>query len=325
MHHLPRKAVVPAAGLGTRLLPATKAQPKEMLPIVDRPAIQYIIEEAVAAGLDDILVITGKSKWSIEDHFDKSFELEKHLESSGKFEELELVKSISDLAELHYVRQGEPLGLGHAVSMAKQHISGEPFAVLLADDVMVTGHPLLTDMLKLHEEQQCSILALMEVPKQDISLYGCVAHEPIDETGSVRITGIVEKPDPDQAPSNLAVIGRYVFAPEIFDCLDQTPPGRNGEIQLTDAISLLMKDQPVLGYVIRGGRFDVGTKIDYLKAIVELALVREDLGPEFLSLLKEIVGRYDDAPPVPSRKRHFGTAFSEIAHRLERKPSSKHD
>ncbi len=319
MHHLPRKAVVPAAGLGTRLLPATKAQPKEMLPIVDRPAIQYIIEEAVSAGLEDILVITGKSKWSIEDHFDKSFELEKHLESNGKFEELELVRSISDLAELHYVRQGEPLGLGHAVSMAKQHISGEPFAVLLADDVMVAGHTLLSDMIKLHEEYQCSILALMEVPREEISLYGCVAHEPIDESGTVRITGIVEKPDPAEAPSNLAVIGRYVFTPEIFSCLEKIRPGRNGEIQLTDAISLLMQDQPVIGYVIKNGRYDVGTKIDYLTAIVELALVREDLGPEFLGILKEIVARSEFESGSEVSKPGVRKVIKSVIQRFEHK------
>lgn len=323
MQHLPRKAVVPAAGLGTRLLPATKAQPKEMLPLVDRPAIQYIVEEAVSAGIDDILVITGKSKWSIEDHFDKSFELEKHLESSGKIEELDLVRSISDLAELHYVRQGEPLGLGHAVSMAKQHISGEPFAVLLADDIMISDHPLLSDMMRLHGEQQCSVLALMEVPSEDISLYGCVSYEPTKNSGIVRVTGIVEKPDPDEAPSNFAVIGRYIFTPEIFDCLDKTKPGRNGEIQLTDAISLLLKEQPIFGYVIKDGRFDVGTKIDYLTAIVELALVRDDLGPQFLSILKKIVSRFEDKPSARTPTERLGNTLSEIVRKLEHKPKSK--
>lgn len=293
-----------------------------MLPLVDRPAIQYIIEEAVAAGLDDILVITGKSKWSIEDHFDKSFELEKHLESSGKIEELELVRSISDLAELHYVRQGEPLGLGHAVSMAKQHISDEPFAVLLADDIMITDHPLLSDMMKLHAKQKCTVLALMEVPIEDISLYGCVSYEPIDGNGTVRVTGIIEKPDPEDAPSNLAVIGRYIFTPEIFDCLDRTKPGRNGEIQLTDAISLLLKDQPIVGYVIKDGRFDVGTKIDYLTAIVELALVRDDLGPQFLTILKKIVARFDNKPPTPTSRRRLANALSDIVRKLEHKKSS---
>ncbi|MDA8080992.1 MAG: UTP--glucose-1-phosphate uridylyltransferase GalU [Actinomycetota bacterium] len=323
MHHLPRKAVVPAAGLGTRLLPATKAQPKEMLPLVDRPAIQYIIEEAVSAGLDDILVITGKSKWSIEDHFDKSFELEKHLESSGKIEELDLVRSISDLAELHYVRQGEPLGLGHAVSMAKQHISGEPFAVLLADDIMISDHPLLSGMMQLYGEQQCSVLALMEVPSQDISLYGCVSYEPTENAEIVRVTGIVEKPDPDEAPSNFAVIGRYIFTPEIFDCLDKTKPGRNGEIQLTDAISLLLKQQPIFGYVVKDGRFDVGTKIDYLTAIVELALVRDDLGPQFLAILTEIVSRFEDKPSARTPRERMSHAMSEIMRKLEHKPKSK--
>ncbi|NNN19287.1 MAG: UTP--glucose-1-phosphate uridylyltransferase, partial [Acidimicrobiaceae bacterium] len=272
-----------------------------------------------AAGLDDILVITGKSKWSIEDHFDKSFELEKHLESNGKTEELELVRSISDLAELHYVRQGEPLGLGHAVSMAKQHISGEPFAVLLADDIMISNHPLLSDMLKLHEKHQCSVLALMEVPHDTISLYGCVAYVDTDQPGIVRITGIVEKPDPDDAPSNYAVIGRYIFNPEIFDCLDQTKPGRNGEIQLTDAISLLLKDQPIIGYVIKDGRFDVGTKIDYLTAIVELALARDDLGSQFLTILRGIVGRFDDPDPATDPGKHISASIKTVIQKLERK------
>lgn len=323
MHQTPRKAVIPAAGLGTRLLPATKAQPKEMLPLVDRPAIQYIIEEAVAAGLDDILVITGKSKWSIEDHFDKSFELEKHLESSGKFEELELVRSISDLAELHYVRQGEPLGLGHAVSMARQHISDESFAVLLADDIMITDHPLLSDMLTLHDRHQCSVLALMEVPHESISLYGCVAYEDTDESGVVRITGITEKPEPDEAPSNYAVIGRYIFTPEIFECLDQIKPGRNGEIQLTDGISLLLTKQPVLGYIIKDGRFDVGTKIDYLTAIVELALAREDLGPQFLGILREILARFDKSPLAPAAPRRLARVVKAFTSKLPHRSRSK--
>ncbi len=322
MHQTPRKAVIPAAGLGTRLLPATKAQPKEMLPLVDRPAIQYIIEEAVAAGLDDILVITGKSKWSIEDHFDKSFELEKYLESSGKFEELELVRSISDLAELHYVRQGEPLGLGHAVSMARQHISGEPFAVLLADDIMITGHPLLSDMLNLYDRHQCSVLALMEVPHESISLYGCVAYDDTDQSGVVRITGITEKPQPDEAPSNFAVIGRYIFTPELFECLDQIKPGRNGEIQLTDAISSLLSKQPVLGYIIKDGRFDVGTKIDYLTAIVELALARDDLGPQFHEILKEILER-PGKTATPVSPSYFTKSLKALSKRLPHKSNSK--
>lgn len=293
MYKLPRKAVVPAAGLGTRLLPATKAQPKEMLPLVDRPAIQYIIEEAVSAGLNDILVVTGRSKRSIEDHFDKSLELENYLEASGKFEELEIVRSISDLAELHYVRQGEPLGLGHAVATARQHISDEPFAVLLADDIMSENHTLLPTMIDWYQKRNCSVLALMEVPPEDISLYGCVAYEPM-EPGIVNVTGIIEKPDPSEAPSNLAVIGRYIFTPEIFDCLDRTEPGRNGEVQLTDAISLLLQEQPIIGCIITQGRFDVGTKLDYLRTSVELALVRDDLGPPFLKILREIVEKYGD-------------------------------
>lgn len=293
MHQLPRKAVIPAAGLGTRLLPATKAQPKEMLPLVDRPAIQYIIEEAVSADLDDILVVTGRSKRSIEDHFDRSVELEAYLEANGKTEELEIVRSISDLAELHYVRQGEPLGLGHAVATARQHISGEPFAVLLADDIMSESSDLLPSMIKLYGQEHCSILALMEVAPEEISLYGCVSFEPVSPE-VVRVTGIVEKPSQDEAPSNLAVIGRYVFTPEIFDALDHTEPGRNGEIQLTDAISLLLKQQSVLGCIIKEGRFDVGTKIDYLKATVQLALKREEFGTQFLEILKTIVKEHEN-------------------------------
>lgn len=293
MHHLPRKAVVPAAGLGTRLLPATKAQPKEMLPLVDRPAIQYVVEEAVSAGLHDILVVTGRSKRSIEDHFDKAMELERYLEANGKFEELNIVRSISDLAEVHYVRQGEPLGLGHAVATARQHISDEPFAVLLADDIMSENHPLLPSMLETYAENECSVLALMEVPPQDISLYGCVSFDEI-EPGLIKVTGIVEKPDPEDAPSNLAVIGRYVFTPQIFGCLDRIKPGRNGELQLTDAISLLLKEQPVVGRVVTQGRFDVGTKLDYLKTIVELAIGREDIGPDFSKILRSIVEKMDE-------------------------------
>lgn len=292
MHQPPRKAVIPAAGLGTRLLPATKAQPKEMLPIVDRPAIQYIIEEAVAAGLNDILVVTGRSKRSIEDHFDRSLELETYLEADGKIEELEIVKSISELAELHYVRQGEPLGLGHAVATARQHISEESFAVLLADDIISENHPILPKMMRLHEETGFSVLALMEVPPPDISLYGCVSYDEVSP-GVVKIKEIVEKPDPSEAPSNLAVIGRYVFTPEIFNCLDRIEPGRNGELQLTDAISKLLGEQTVYGCIISEGRFDVGTKIDYLKAIVEIALMRDDLGPAFAEILRDIVHNID--------------------------------
>lgn len=292
MHQWPRKAVIPAAGLGTRLLPATKAQPKEMLPIVDRPAIQYIIEEAVAAGLNDILVVTGRSKRSIEDHFDRSMELETYLEADGKTEELEIVRSISELAELHYVRQGEPLGLGHAVATARQHISNESFAVLLADDIISENHPILPAMMRLHEETGFSVLALMEVPPSDISLYGCVSYDEVSP-GIVKIKEIVEKPDPTEAPSNLAVIGRYVFTPEIFNCLDQIQPGRNGELQLTDAISMLLSEQTVYGCIISEGRFDVGTKIDYLKAIVEIALMRDDLGPAFTEILRNIVHKMD--------------------------------
>ncbi|HEX9697144.1 MAG TPA: UTP--glucose-1-phosphate uridylyltransferase GalU, partial [Actinomycetota bacterium] len=263
-----RKAVIPAAGLGTRFLPATKAQPKEMLPVVDKPAIQYVVEEAVRAGLDDILIITGRGKRSIEDHFDQSVELEVFLEAKGKDEDVREMRAIGDLADIYYVRQKEPRGLGHAVSMAERHVGGEPFAVLLGDDIIVD--PLLEEMIAVHEREGRSVLALMEVNRSEISSYGAVASEPVGPN-LVKIADIVEKPSPEEAPSNLAVIGRYVLTPEIFDALRTTEPGYGGEIQLTDAIRSLVDTQAVYGYVFEGIRYDIGKKIDYLRATVELA------------------------------------------------------
>ncbi|MEO9223773.1 MAG: UTP--glucose-1-phosphate uridylyltransferase GalU [Acidimicrobiales bacterium] len=280
-----RKAVVPAAGLGTRFLPATKAQPKEMLPIVDKPAIQYVIEEAVRAGLDDILIVTGRNKRSIEDHFDRQAELEDVLERTGKFELLAEVQGLADLADIHYVRQGEPLGLGHAVGVARKHISDQAFAVLLGDDIMVDDSRVLTRMIETHESTGATVVALKQVPTDAISSYGCAAVEPVGDD-LMRITDIVEKPDPSDAPSNFAVMGRYIFTPEIFDAIDKVEPGVGGELQLTDAIALVRETGPVYGVCFTDGRFDIGRKQDYLQATVELALAREDLGPEFATFLR---------------------------------------
>ena len=282
------KAVIPAAGLGTRFLPATKAQPKEMLPLVDKPAIQYVVEEAVRAGLDDILIVTGRSKRAIEDHFDRNFELEYFLEDRGKTADLAEVRRLADLADIHYVRQGEPLGLGHAVSVARKHVGDEPFVVMLGDDIMSDDSTVLPDMMRTLETRHGSVVALMEVAPDEISSYGCVDPQVIDDH-LVQIRGIVEKPSPADAPSNLAVMGRYVFTPEIFEALDRTRPGVGGEIQLTDAIELLLESQPVFGWTFRNGRFDVGRKIDYLRATVEMAIDRPDLGDEFRAYLIDLV------------------------------------
>ena len=285
-----RKAVIPAAGLGTRFLPATKAQPKEMLPVVDRPSIQYVVEEAVAAGIDDILIITGRNKRSLEDHFDRNFELEHMLAEKGKTEDLAEVVELADLADIHFVRQGEPLGLGHAVSVARKHVGDQPFVVLLGDDIMHKDSHLLQHMIRNYGETGASTVALMEVPPSDISAYGCAAPE--DRDGDTcRIVDVVEKPKAEDAPSNLAIVGRYLFTPGIFDCLEQVTPGVGGEIQLTDAIALLLKDEPVMGLIFEEGRFDIGKKIDYLRATVELALEREDLGPDFRTILSDICRR----------------------------------
>jgi UTP--glucose-1-phosphate uridylyltransferase len=286
-----RKAVIPAAGLGTRFLPATKAQPKEMLPVVDKPAIQYVVEEAVDAGIDDILVVTGRGKAGIEDHFDRAFELEQQLERTGKLDLLEQVRRIGELADVHYVRQGEPRGLGHAVAVARQHVGDEPFAVLLPDDLMIGGS-VLADMVKAHDRLQASVVALQVVGPDAVSLYGCARPEPTDDPALVRVLGVVEKPAPDEAPSDLAVMGRYVFTPAIFGALERVQPGRYGEIQLTDAMALLLADEALYGHVFEGGRFDVGDKLDYLRATVELALARDDLGADFRRILADVVRRH---------------------------------
>ena len=297
MHKPIRKAVFPVAGLGTRVLPATKAMPKEMLPVVDKPAIQYVVEEAVAAGLHDVLMITGRNKTPVENHFDKVGELEAILRSKGDDEKLEKVRYATDLADVHYVRQGDPRGLGHAVLRAKMHVGQEPFAVLLGDDIIDERDPLLTRMLDVQVARNTTVVALLEVDPSQTHLYGIATVEPTDEADVVRVTGLVEKPPPGEAPSNLAIIGRYVLRPEIFDVLERTEPGKGGEIQLTDALQELATGPSwaggVHGVVFRGRRYDTGDRLDYLKAIVQLASDRDDLGPEFRPWLKEFVGNLD--------------------------------
>jgi len=285
-----RKAVIPAAGLGTRFLPATKSQPKEMLPVIDKPTIQYVVEEAVRAGITDILVITGRGKRAIEDHFDRNFELDYYLEAGEKEELVAEMAAISEMADIHYIRQRDPRGLGHAVSVARQHVGSEPFAVMLGDDIMVDDARLLRSMLEVHERFGRSVIATLEVPQADISSYGCVTPEVVEQN-LVQVRAIVEKPRPEVAPSNLAVIGRYVFTPEIFDALDRITPGAGGELQLTDAIALLLQTQSVFGYTFESGRYDIGKKIDFLRATVELALDRPDLGDEFRAFLADLVKR----------------------------------
>ncbi|MFJ2607267.1 UTP--glucose-1-phosphate uridylyltransferase GalU [Streptomyces sp. NPDC091279] len=284
-----RKAVVPAAGLGTRFLPATKATPKEMLPVVDKPAIQYVVEEAAAAGLDDVLMVTGRHKRAIEDHFDNAFELEQALAAKGDAVRLDAVRDPARLANIHHIRQGEPLGLGHAVLCARRHVGDQPFAVLLGDDLIDPRETLLSQMLEVRERHEGSVVALMEVPPEQVHLYGCAAVEPTDEDGVVRVTGLVEKPSAADAPSNYAVIGRYVLDPAVFDTLERTPPGRGGEIQLTDALQELAAGGTVHGVIFDGLRYDTGDKADYLRTVVRLACERDDLGPEFTSWLKEFV------------------------------------
>jgi len=297
MSQVVRKAVVPAAGLGTRFLPATKATPKEMLPVVDKPAIQYVVEEAVAAGLTDLLMITGRSKRPLEDHFDRNFELEASLDSKHDEERLALVTEPTDLARIHYVRQGDPLGLGHAVLTAEQHVGDEPFAVMLGDDLIDPRDPVLPRMMQARAEFGGSVVCLMEVPIQTIGLYGCAAVEPTPREGLVRVTGLVEKPEPQAAPSSLAVIGRYLLDPAVFEVLKRTPPGRGGEIQLTDALrelAMLPAEQGggVHGVIFRGRRYDTGDRLSYLQANVVLASEREDLGPQFRDWLRDFVASW---------------------------------
>ncbi|HYT09284.1 MAG TPA: UTP--glucose-1-phosphate uridylyltransferase [Mycobacteriales bacterium] len=286
----PRKAVIPAAGLGTRFLPATKAVPKELLPVVDTPAMEYIVAEAARVGLTDILVVTGRGKEAIADHFDRAPELEAALEKKGDEERLAAVRRSSELADVHFVRQGAPRGLGHAVLRAEAFVSDEVFGVLLGDDMVDERDELLGPMLEVQAGKGGCVVALMEVPRESISLYGCIAPEPTDQDGVVRVADLVEKPSPDDAPSNLAIIGRYVLAPTVFPALRETPPGSGGEIQLTDALRMLVQaGDPVHGVVFRGRRYDTGDRGDYLRAIVRLACERPDIGPEFRQWLEDFV------------------------------------
>jgi UTP--glucose-1-phosphate uridylyltransferase len=289
-----RKAVFPAAGWGTRFLPATKAQPKEMLPLVDKPVIQYAVEEAVAAGIEQVIIVTSSQKRAIEDHFDLNFELEHLLEEKGDIEKLRQVRHISDLAQVAYVRQKEQLGLGHAVLMAKDLIGHEPFAVILPDDVVIADRPCIGQLIHVYHQHHGSVVAVTEVAPEETGRYGVIGGELIDDghhhdaDRTYRVTSIVEKPAPEDAPSNLAVIGRYVLTPKIFDKLEQTQRGAGGEIQLTDAIQALMDEQSVFGYRYEGVRYDAGTTMGWLKASVELALARPEFGSEFRDYLRSL-------------------------------------
>ncbi|MFC7062978.1 UTP--glucose-1-phosphate uridylyltransferase GalU [Halobacillus seohaensis] len=284
-----RKAIIPAAGLGTRFLPATKAQPKEMLPIVDKPTIQYIVEEAVASGIEDIIIVSGRGKRAIEDHFDKSYELEEKLIEKEKYEILEEVQNISNLANIHYIRQKEPKGLGHAISCASRFIGNEPFAILLGDDIVQSEVPCLKQLMEVYEQEECSVVGVQEVPADLVSSYGVVA----PRTGAnpsedqIEIEDLVEKPAKEEAPSNLAIMGRYVLTPNIFDILENLSPGRGNEIQLTDAIKQLNSSERVLAYNFKGHRYDIGNKLGFIDATLDFALNRDDLRDDVRQLLKE--------------------------------------
>ncbi len=288
-----RKAIIPAAGLGTRFLPATKAMPKEMLPIIDKPGIQYIVEEAVAAGIEDILIVTGKGKRAIEDHFDSSFELEHNLLSKGKLDLLSEVQKPSELIDIHYIRQKEPRGLGHAIWCARKFIGNEPFAVLLGDDIVQSEVPCLQQMIDVYDQVQGSVLAVKKVPDAEVSRYGIVDPDPSGGDGGriMKVRGVVEKPAPGYAPSNVAIIGRYILTPAIFDILEHQDVGAGGEIQLTDAIYRLMHDESVYAYKFEGTRYDTGEKLGYLKTIIDFALDRPDLRDEVRAYLEEKLGR----------------------------------
>lgn len=295
--HKVRKAVIPAAGLGTRFLPATKAMPKEMLPVVDKPAIQYVVQEAVSVGLTDILMVTGRSKRALEDHFDRVPSLEATLEDKGDTAKLQAVQAATDLGDIHYVRQGDPKGLGHAVLRAKQHVGEEPFAVLLGDDLIDDRDQLLSIMIDVQAKTSGSVIALIEVEPSQISAYGCADIEEVEGEDYVRVRKLVEKPSPEEAPSNLAVIGRYVLHHSVFDVLEETEPGRGGEIQLTDALQTLAaaegEGSGVYGVVFRGRRYDTGDKLSYLKAVVQLACASEDLGPDLRKWLTSFAAELD--------------------------------
>jgi len=291
-----RKAIIPAAGLGTRFLPATKAQPKEMLPIVDKPTIQFIVEEAVESGIEDIIIVTGRSKRSIEDHFDKSIELELELQKKGKEDLLELTRSVSDLANIHYIRQKEPKGLGHAILTARNFIGNEPFAVLLGDDIIVSEKPCLKQMIEVFNEYNTSILGVQQVPYEDVIKYGIIKGKNIRDR-IYEVSDMVEKPKREEAPSNVAILGRYIITPTIFDFLEKQEAGTEGEIQLTDALKNLCKVEDIFAYDFIGKRYDVGNKMGFLQATVEFALRRDDLREEFLEYLNYILNNLNDINP----------------------------
>lgn len=303
-----QKAIIPAAGLGTRFLPATKAQPKEMLPIVDKPTLQYIIEEAVASGIEEILIITGRNKKSIEDHFDKSVELELELEKKGKDDLLQEVRKISDMVNIHYIRQKEPKGLGHAIYCAKSFIGNEPFAVLLGDDIVDAEVPCLKQMIEVYNEYKTTILGVQEVPQEDVNKYGIVAGKYIEDR-VYKVKDLVEKPAIQESPSNVAILGRYIISPQIFNVLENTEPGKGGEIQLTDALKVLAQKEAMYAYNFKGKRYDVGDKLGFLQATVEFALQREDLKEEFLRYLIDVV------------EKERNKAVAEIAVDLEKMTS----
>ncbi|MBP1889180.1 UTP--glucose-1-phosphate uridylyltransferase [Clostridium moniliforme] len=280
-----KKAIIPAAGLGTRFLPATKAQPKEMLPIVDKPTIQFIIEEAIASGIEEILIITGRNKKCIEDHFDKSIELELELEKSGKTELLEIVRDISDMVDIHYIRQKEPRGLGHAIHCAKTFVGNEPFAVLLGDDVVDSEKPCLKQLMDCYEEYKTSILGVQTVPEEDVSKYGIVDGIHIEDR-VYKVKDLVEKPKKEEAPSNVAILGRYIITPQIFEILENTKPGKGNEIQLTDALKTLISHEAMYAYNFEGRRYDVGDKFGFLQATIEFGLKKDELRPQLLEYLE---------------------------------------
>lgn len=284
-----RKAIIPAAGLGTRFLPATKAQPKEMLPIVDKPTLQYIIEECVASGIEEILIITGRNKKSIEDHFDKSVELELELEKSGKEEMLKMVRDITDMINIHFIRQKEPRGLGHAIHCAKTFVGDEPFAVLLGDDIVYNDEkPCLKQLIDCYNECGTSVLGVQTVDRSQVNKYGIVGGEQVSDR-VYKVSNLVEKPSPEEAPSNVAILGRYIITPRIFEILETTAPGKGNEIQLTDALLTLVKEESMYAYDFEGKRYDAGDKLGYLQATVEYALRRPELKDDFMAYLKTIV------------------------------------
>lgn len=285
-----KKAIIPAAGLGTRFLPATKAQPKEMLPIVDKPAIQYIIEEAVASGIEEILIITGRNKRAIEDHFDKSIELEEQLRKNNKNDMLKVIQDISSMADIYYIRQKEPKGLGHAISCARTFVGDEPFAVMLGDDIVDNEVPCLKQLINCYDKYKTSVLGVQEISECNITKYGIIKGIEIDE-GLYKVSDMVEKPKIEEAPSNIAILGRYIITPDIFDILESTKPGKSGEIQLTDALKELTRQEAVYAYCFEGKRYDVGDKLGYLQANIEFTLKRDDLRDDFITYLSDLRDR----------------------------------